>query len=331
MVDKKTIEWIIKKISGKKILVIGDIIADEYITGNTYRLSREAPIPIIRFQSSEIKPGGAGNVAMNIAALGGKATIAGVVGNDPYGEELKNTFNRNSISTEFLLVDNVQTIIKTRVLAGDRNTTMQQIFRLDRGINKSYSSEIFSKLRELINSNYKRFDAIVLSDYGEGLFTDNFIKWILRFSPYKKIIADSRFGFKKFKHITALTPNINEISHIYGKYVENMDELIKAMKKMKRLTSVKHILLKRGKDGISILSDNDRLISYPAFGNTEVADVTGAGDTALAAFSLALSSNISAERSAIFANIAGGIKVLKRGTVPVSKEEILRAINGKKI
>ncbi|MGC8926469.1 MAG: bifunctional heptose 7-phosphate kinase/heptose 1-phosphate adenyltransferase [Myxococcota bacterium] len=331
MVDKSTINWILQKIHKRKIMVIGDVIADEYITGNTYRLSREAPIPIIRFQSSEIRPGGAGNVAMNIAAMGGEATIAGVIGSDAYGKELKNIFRRNNISTDLLITDDTQTIIKTRVLAGDINTATQQIFRLDRGINSPYSIEVFSALKKIISSNIKRYDAVVLSDYGEGLFTDGFIRWIIKFSNQKKIIADSRFSLRKFKHITALTPNINELSQIYGKYVQGLEELIRALKRLKRLTSVKYILLKRGKDGISIFKDWDRLISFKAFGNTEVADVTGAGDTVLAAFSLAISSDISPKKSAIFANIAGGIKVLKRGTVPVSREDIIRAINGKKI
>ncbi len=331
MVDKKRIKEILQLISRKKALVIGDVIADEYIFGNTYRLSREAPIPIIRFQASEIKPGGAGNVAMNISSLGGEVSIVGIVGKDSYAGELFNTFAKNSVSTEMLLKEDVQTIIKTRILAGDINTSMQQIVRLDRGINADYPDMSYRALKKYLSTAINKYDVVVLSDYGEGLFTDEFIRWVLKTAYNKKVIADSRFKFKSFRHITGLTPNINEISQIYGRYIKTTEELEKAAKKLKKMTGTKYILLKSGKKGISILLHNDKLVSYPAFGNTEVTDVTGAGDTVLAAFSLALSGGIPPEESAQFANIAGGIKVQKRGTVPVSRDDILKAINGKKI
>lgn len=331
MVDKKSIKSILKQINGKKILVIGDIIADEYIFGNTYRLSREAPIPIIRFLSSEIKPGGAGNVAMNISAMGGKVSLAGIIGRDTYGKSLLETFKKNSVSIELIYTTDIQTVTKTRVLAGDVNTATQQIFRMDKGINTEYPQSSYKFLKNRINEALNRFDAVVLSDYGEGLFSNEFIRWVLRTTRGMKVVADSRFNFKRFKKITALTPNINEISHIYGKYIKTDEELEKAAKKLIRLTGVKYILLKKGKNGISILNSNKGMSSFPPFGNTEVADVTGAGDTVLAAFSLAISAGIPPKMAAQFANIAGGLKVQKRGTVPVSRDEIYKAINGKKI
>ncbi|MCX7943647.1 MAG: bifunctional ADP-heptose synthase [Deltaproteobacteria bacterium] len=331
MVIKNVIQSILNHINGQKLLVIGDIIADEYIFGNTYRLSREAPIPIIRYKSSEVKPGGAGNVAMNIASLGGKVSLVGVIGIDSYGTELIKIFQSNSVSTDLILTANIQTVIKTRVLAGDINTAMQQIFRLDKGINNDYPPNIYMSIKENISKAINLFDTIVLSDYGEGLFTKDFIRWILKIASRKKVIVDSRFNFKSFKNITALTPNINEISQFYGRFVQTDRELEKATKRLKKHTNAKYILLKKGREGIAILGDNNKYLSYPAFGNIEVADVTGAGDTVLAAFALALSAGIQSEKAAQFANIAGGIKVQKRGTVPVSRDEIIRVINGKKI
>ncbi len=331
MVDKKDILSILKKISGRRILVVGDIIADEYIFGNTYRLSREAPIPIIRFQSSEIKPGGAGNVAMNVAAMGGSVSIAGILGNDPYGRELLNIFKRNSVSTEMLCTNSLRTIIKTRVLAGDINTAMQQIFRLDRGISGGYPEDVYTFLKNRIKGQIRNFDAVVLSDYGEGLFSEEFIRWILKTASGMKVIADSRFSFKSYRKVTALTPNMNEISQIYGRYIQTDEELRKAALKLRKITGARYVLLKKGRNGIAILKENAKLTSFSAFGNTEVADVTGAGDTVLAAFSLAISAGIRPEKAACLANIAGGIKVQKRGTVPVNSTDILRAVNGKKV
>ena len=331
MIEKAEVRDILSRIFKRRVLVIGDIIADEYIFGNTYRLSREAPIPIIRFQSSEIKPGGAGNVAMNIAAMGGECSIAGITGRDSYSSELLNIFKRSSINCEGVFRDEVQTIIKTRVLAGDINTSMQQIFRLDRGINGSYSRKAYRYIKDFILLNLQKYDAIAISDYGEGLFSEGFIRWLLRVTDGIKVIADSRFRFRLFKGCFALTPNINEISQIYGKFVKEEVDIRKAALKLKRLTKARNILLKQGRNGLSILSEDLKMTYYPPFGNVEVADVTGAGDTVLAAFTLAVSAGISVKRAALFANIAGGIKVQKRGTVPVSNRDILRGINGRKV
>ncbi len=329
--EKSEIANILKRISGRKILVVGDIIADEYIFGNAYRLSREAPIPIIRFMNSEIRPGGAGNVAMNIASMGGSATLVGVVGKDIYAKTLLNIFEKSSIETGYILKEDTQTIIKTRVLAGDINTSLQQIFRLDRGIQNLYSSKIYERLKEIVAINIDKYDAICISDYGEGLFSNEFIRHLKRIIRGSKTVVDSRFNLLQFKNCMAMTPNINEISQIYGRYTRTQDEILSAAKKIKRNTGSRYILVKQGSKGLSVLKDNHKFISFPPFGNTEVTDVTGAGDTVLAAFSLALSADIPVEKAAMFANITGGIKVQKRGTVPVLAGDILRAINGKKI
>lgn len=331
VIEKEEIRHILTRIRGKKILVIGDIIVDEYIFGNAYRLSREAPIPIIRFISSEIRPGGAGNVAMNIASMGGSATLIGVLGKDVYAKELLNIFAKAKIETGYILSDDAQTVTKTRVLAGDINTSPQQILRLDRGIQNSYRPRIYKRLEEIISVNIDKYDAICISDYGEGLFNDGLIRQIRRISKGVKVLVDSRFNFIKFRGCLALTPNINEISQIYGRYTKSREEIISAAKKIKKITGSRYILIKQGSSGLSLLKENQRLISFAPFGNTEVADVTGAGDTVLAAFSLALSANISVTKAAGFANITGGIKVQKRGTSPVVVDDIIKAINGKKI
>lgn len=331
MVEKNRIRDILKRISKKKILVIGDIIADEYIYGHTYRLSREAPIPIVRFQSSEIRPGGAGNVAVNISAMGGEAIVAGVVGDDAYAKEIINIFRRHSVSPDAVVINRGPSIIKTRVLAGDVNSSMQQIFRLDRGINCAYPQRLYRSLKEEIIRHLSRCDAVVLSDYGEGLFAEGFIKWVLKVIKNKPVIADSRFNIKRYKRITALTPNLNELSMFFGRFIQKDSDFEQALKRLKRFTGARYILLKRGRSGITVMGEDGSIESFSAFGNTEVADVTGAGDTVLAAFSLALASGIGVIEAARFANIAGGIKVQKRGTVPVSREDILRAVNGRKV
>lgn len=331
VIEREEIRHILTRINGKKILIIGDIIADEYIFGNAYRLSREAPIPIIRFISSEIRPGGAGNVAMNIVSMGGSATLIGVLGKDIYAKELLNIFAKAKIETGYILSDDTQTVIKTRVMAGDVNTSLQQILRLDRGIQNIYQPRIYKRFQEIISANIDKYDAICISDYGEGLFDDGFIRWIRRISKRTKVFVDSRFNFIKFRGCLALTPNINEISQIYGRYTKSREEIISAAKKIKKITDSRYILIKQGSSGLSLLKENQRFISFAPFGNTEVADVTGAGDTVLAAFSLAMSANIPVTKAAGFANITGGIKVQKRGTSPVLVDDIIKAINGKKI
>lgn len=306
-----------KKFKNKKVVVLGDMIADEYIYGETARISREAPVLILEQQDRRLKPGGAANVVANIRAMGGCPIPIGVVGGDDYGAFIWEYFRNNDISTEGLKIDERKghrTIVKTRLMAGSHNTVCQQVLRLDRKP-EDIHKKIMDAMEDTFYTLMDSADVVVVSDYGEHTIRDSVITNLKMF--VKPILVDSRYRISMFEGVHTLVPNVDEI-----RAATLNNDLQVAMSNLFDRTKPQHILLKRGKHGIKYGSKSGSCVSYDAYGSDEVADVTGAGDTVLAAYALAIATDEPPSYAAQLANVAGGLQVTKAGTAVVTKDEL---------
>lgn len=309
-----------KKVRNLKILVIGDIILDEYIFGEVERVSPEAPVPVVKVLNKSYNLGGAANVALNIKKLGANVFLLGIVGNDFAGEIVIKKLKENGINTDFLINSyNWKTIIKTRVIA--RN---QQMIRIDcednYKIEGKYLKEFFLKYEELKNI----CDGIVIQDYEKGLLSKENINKIIK--NEKMIFVDPKFeNFFFYKNVTIFKPNLREVERVLGKNLKNEEEKISAIKYIKNKIRCKNIIMTMGEEGMMGIDENNRVFKVPS-NKVEVYDVTGAGDTVISLLSLSYLSGFDIISSAIFATIGAGIEVTKLGAVPIEKEELTREI-----
>ncbi|MFA6034848.1 MAG: PfkB family carbohydrate kinase [Myxococcota bacterium] len=326
----KKLERLIRSFKGRRVVVAGDIVADEFVYGRTNRLSREAPVPIVRYERADYMPGGAANAANNVAAMGGVVVPVGVVGMDEPGRQMVAMFQDRGVDTGGLIQDrNRPTVSKTRILAGDIGTVMQQMLRLDRG----GFGDVTGKLRLAVVERFRKAvqtaDCVIFSDYGEGVLCDHMRDEMLAIARRRGVVitADSRFKVHMFAGVHAVTPNLPELMQFARRDLIGVEEIEKAAASLQRKTGARGVLVKRGSNGMAVYKRGKPFQIYPPHGSAEVADVTGAGDTVIAAFSLALLAGAEMNEAAQIANIAGGIKVTKRGTATVSTAEILRELH----
>lgn len=308
---------------GKKILVAGDFISDVYIFGNIGRISREAPVLILDYQSEKIVAGGAGNVASNISSLGGIAFPLGIVGADKNGERLKNIISEKNSDCRGLIEDeSSSTISKTRIIAGGRATVSQQIVRIDRESLEPHVME--EKLLETLDEILPQIDGIVLSDYGSGTITPAIQKKIIDFSRAHGIpsIVDSRYSIEKFVGINFVKQNDSELARFYRRELKSEEMLHRAAWKLQKRLKSDGILITRGEKGMTLFESDGAIHDIPVEDVSEVFDVTGAGDTCVAAMILGLASGMTPAESARISNIAAGIAVRKLGTSTVSIVEL---------
>ena len=321
----KRLEKILKSFRGRRVVVVGDIVADEFVYGRTYRLSREAPVPIVRFDHSEIRLGGAANVVNNLLAMGAKSVPIGVIGVDGPGREVLSLFSQAGADTGGLVRDkNRSTITKTRILAGDVGTVSQQMLRLDRGSNGELTNRLRRTVVDSFEAAARGADSVIFSDYGEGILPDHLRDDLLARARRRGLcaVADSRFKIHMFRGVTAVTPNLPELAAYAKRFVETEEEIGRAAASLQRRTGCRGVLVKRGSRGMALHRRGRDLALFKPYGSVEVADVTGAGDTVIAAFTLALCGGGTMEDAGLVANIAGGIKVGKRGTATVSAAEL---------
>jgi len=304
---------IVDDFNGKKIGVIGDLILDKYIFGDVDRISPEAPIPVVLVSDEFSTPGGAGNVANNIAALGGTAYIVGLLGGDEAGEQLLQKFSERGIDTTGVIQNNQKpTTQKMRVIARS-----QHLVRIDKESNDYIDKRIEGRIVNFINENIDSWDALVISDYAKGLVTKIMVQKIINISNRRNkcIIGDTKpIHVPYFKNVYLLTPNLKESREITG-----MTDIKKAGKKIQRQLSC-NVLITQGVQGMTLFEGN-KVYHFPAKGK-EVFDVTGAGDTVVAGIALSLASGANLENATIIANHAAGIVVGKVGTATVSVEEL---------
>jgi rfaE bifunctional protein kinase chain/domain len=322
----KPAEWV-QRFAKARVVVLGDLVADEYVYGETERVSREAPVLIVRYESSETKLGGAANVAANVASLSGKVRPVGILGRDVAGRAMVEAFKAAKAETSsLLLLNNRCTETKTRILAGGRSTTRQQMLRLDRAAERPLTPTEQKRLRNAVREAARNAQALVVSDYGSGLFDDGLIQELRELSRRIPVCVDSRYNVRAFRGMTVVKPNEPELEAAVGHRLRSAADVETAGRKLLSELDVQALLVTRGRHGVSLFLPKRPTIQIPVWGPAEAVDVTGAGDTVLATLSLALAAGASFEEAAELANVAGGIVVQKPGTATCSREELLDAL-----
>jgi rfaE bifunctional protein kinase chain/domain len=319
--------------AGRRVLVVGDLIADEFIYGQVSRVSREAPVLILRYDTTEIIPGGAGNAAANVAALGGRALLAGLVGTDVEGRRLTASFPPGVDRRRVVRSREYRTPVKTRILAGGVHSAKQQVVRIDREAGWPLAESVSVAFARKLAPALQDCEAVVLSDYGSGLVTPALAAVVQRGVAKRTrrrpvpVVVDSRYRLLDYRGLTACTPNESEVEHLLGIEIDDdPPALEKAGRTLLRRTGTQAVLVTRGSRGMALFQPAQPTIHVPIFGSDQVADVTGAGDTVMAAFGLALAAGASFYEAARLANYAGGLVVMKRGTATVSARELSDAI-----
>ena len=312
------------------VTVVGDLVADEFIFGEISRVSREAPVLILKHRERVVVPGGAGNAVYNLADLGASVLPVGVVGDDEAGRLLLQRFRQKKIPVSGVVkMKGYTTPTKTRILAGHSHSARQQVVRVDREPEEREldATQIARFARECAKAS----DAMLISDYGYGAATPRILRAIQATKALDRIpvTLDSRHRMLEFSGITAATPNEPEVEEALGLHIGDEPRILAAageqvMKRMK----LDSLVITRGRDGMVAFSRKNEPVAIPIYGSDQVADVTGAGDTVIAAYTAALAAGAETEDAAVLANYAGGIVVMKRGTATVSAEELIAAVEG---
>lgn len=315
------------------VTVLGDMVADEFVFGEISRVSREAPVLILKHRERSVVPGGGANAVMNLAELGATVLPVGVVGEDEPGRLLLERFKAKKISTSGIVrLKNHVTTTKTRILAGMPHTARQQVVRVDR--EPEPLNETHAALLELISSARqfaKASDAMLVSDYGYGAATPRLLTFIRSDGSLGNIpvTLDSRYRLMEYTGVTAATPNEPEVEAALNVRIGHDDQgLHTAGERLMKEMGLESLVITRGSDGMVAFEGKQKPVAIPIFGSDQVADVTGAGDTVIATFTAALATGADTETAARLANYAGGIVVMKRGTATVSRQELLAAIEG---
>ncbi|CAN5211145.1 hypothetical protein BH20ACI1_BH20ACI1_19110 [soil metagenome] len=308
----------------KKIVIIGDLVADQFLHGTISRVSREAPVLILRHDETETSAGGAANAAVNVASLGGRAVLVGVVGKDANGQALLDKLCGEQVNCDFVLTsDKIQTTTKVRVLAGQHYAPRQQVLRIDYENKKSIDEELQNKLRENLLLSANEANAIIISDYDYGAANTEIAQVARKIAADKQIplLVDSRFNLKNFPNATTATPNQDEVEQILGKDFTEQDCV-----KLCENLGYQSLLVTCGNKGMLLIERGKPSVRIEAVGAKEPIDVTGAGDTVIAVYALGLASGLSFSDAANAANHAGGIVVMKKGTASTSSDELLKSL-----
>ncbi len=307
-----------------EVVVVGDFVADEYVYGETDRVSREAPVLIVRYESSELKPGGAGNAAQNLAALGVKVRAVGAVGDDPLGTALLDELEEVGVDVSGIVkVPGRPTEAKTRILAGGRSTRRQQMIRLDRAPAEPLPALVERRLVRTLEKLGRRADAVLASDYGSGavgpLAIDALRGLVKSGVP---VCVDSRYNLRAFTGLTMVKPNEVELEAASGVSLARRGGLDRAARTLQRRVGCEVLLVTRGRNGMSVFRRGAAPVHVPAHGSQDAVDVTGAGDTVAATFCAGLAAGGGAVQAARLANIAGALVVQKPGTATVTRAEL---------
>lgn len=313
---------------GRSILVIGDMVADIYLDGRISRISREAPVLVLEQAGEKVVAGGAANVVNNIATLGGKVHAVGLVGRDKSADGLREILTANGADVRGLIADDSRpTISKTRIIAGGRATVSQQIVRIDRESKAPMAPAVEAELRAYIKSVLPTVEGVVISDYGSGTVTEGLQTLLIDYCRAHDIpsIVDSRYAVRRFHGIGYVKQNDAEIAAAMGRELVTTEEIVAAAEELRQELAAKGVLVTRGELGM-VLVEHGAVREIPVSDKSEVFDVSGAGDTCVAAVILALAAGIAPATAARLSNIASGIAVRKLGTSTVSVRELAAAI-----
>jgi rfaE bifunctional protein kinase chain/domain len=328
-VSRQRLVSLVDSFASRRLVVAGDYVLDRFLYGHPKRVSREAPVLILRFRKEEDLPGGAGNTAANVHSLGGVPIPVGAVGEDEGGRTLRRVLEERGIATDGLLTAaGYETPSKTRILAGFPHGIKQQVVRYDRESSLPGDPAISAAISRLLEKAAGDAEGAILSDYGYGSVSGS-VNGLLRraLPPKAPILVDSRHGLVRFTGADAVTPNEEELEEWAGRPLgDDPADLEKAARDFQREIRCPVVLVTRGSRGMSLFCENAPAAWIPVHGTDQVADVTGAGDTVLATFSLAMVSGATPVEAALLANFAGGVVVMKMGTAVVTPAELKEAV-----
>lgn len=319
---------LIDRFGGRRIVVVGDLIADEFIYGRVARVSREAPVLILNYDTTEVLPGGAGNAARNVAALGGQARAVGLAGTDEPGRRMLDVLGAGVDVRGVARVRDWRTPTKTRILAGGIHSAKQQVVRIDRATGQRPGRAVRDAVTPRLARALRGCHAVLLSDYGTGLVTPAMAAAVRRaVGASVPLLVDSRYQLLKYRGITACTPNESEVEQLFDVTIgEDRRALEKAGRLLLDRLRSRAVLVTRGSRGMALFEPGKPTVHIEIYGSDEIADVTGAGDTVIAAMTLAIAAGASFADAARLANYAGGIVVMKRGTATASAAELRAAV-----
>lgn len=329
--DSAQLLALVGALKGRTVAVVGDVVADEFVYGRVARVSREAPVLILEYDSTEIVPGGGGNAANNVAALGGRASLVAVVGRDEPGRRLLRALHPRVNQRPIVRAAGLATPVKTRILAGGIHSAKQQVVRIDKGIGGDVDARARAAFESQALDTSLSVDAVLVSDYGSGLVSPALVAKIKaaikRAGRPIPVLIDSRYQLLRYRGLTACTPNESEVEQALGVRIsDNPRALERSGRAVLERTAMGAVLVTRGSRGMSLFVSGAATLHIPIFGSDEIADVTGAGDTVMATMTLALAAGATFENAARLANYAGGLVVMKRGTATVSAGELVRAV-----
>jgi D-glycero-beta-D-manno-heptose-7-phosphate kinase len=331
-VDSDRLLELIDRFAKVRVAVFGDLIVDEFIYGDISRVSREAPVLILNYDSTEIVPGGAGNAANNVTALGGSAVSIGFAGQDETGRRLIDALRRSVDVRSVVRPRGFRTPTKTRILAGGIHSAKQQVVRIDRSAGPELGDAERAAIRKNLLKAAARCDALLVSDYGGGAVSPSLVVEAQKSLRQRRgvvppVLVDSRYSLLRYRGMTTCTPNESEVEQLLGVRIrDNLRILERAGREVLRRTRSAAVLITRGSRGMALFEPDRPTVHIPIYGSDQIADVTGAGDTVIATMTLALGAGSSFVEAARLANYAGGIVVMKRGTATVSINELRNAV-----
>jgi len=320
---------LVREFARCRVTVVGDLIADQFLYGEISRVSREAPVLILRHERTETVPGGAANCAANLAALGAQTALVGVVGADESGRALLDKLNKRSIDCRSVIsADGHVTATKVRILAGQAHAPRQQVIRVDYEGTPLADVGIKAQLAERLRAACAAADVVIISDYNYGVVCAEVIERLRACVRERAlpVLVDSRFRLLEFAGFTSATPNEDEVEHVLGRRLADTATLGEAATELCARLGFAALLITRGPGGILLLERARAPLHIPAVGSREAVDVTGAGDTVIATYALALARGASFAEAAHLANYAGGLVVMKRGTATVTAQELLASV-----
>lgn len=331
LIDLRDLAERVEKFSRKTIVLLGDFVADEFRFGEISRVSREAPVLILKHRETHLAPGGGANAANNLVSLGARVLPVTAVGDDAAGDALVRYFRQRGVDTSGILrVKGFTTPTKSRFLAGWAHTVAQQVLRVDCEPQLPLPQLTRKKIRQKLSTSLRRAHALAISDYGFGVATPELVREATaRFGNSLPITVDARYRLHSYARsgVTSATPNEAELEAEHHTAIgSNVEELVRVGSATLSAMKLKALLVTRGRHGAALFEPAHRHTFIPVYGPDQAVDVTGAGDTVLAAYTLALACSASPLEAAHIANIAGGLVVMKRGTATVSRQELLNAI-----
>jgi rfaE bifunctional protein kinase chain/domain len=329
---KEELHRLIQRFPQCRVLLYGDLVLDRFILGSPKRISREAPVLILRFEEQKDVPGGGANAMANILSLGGQAVAVGVVGSDEQGKVLREALaSRGADLSRVLELPGLRTVTKVRILAGGPSALKHQVARYD--IEDTVGDgAVREALLDALAELAPGVQAAAISDYGYGTVFPQGVQVLRRHLPSGALaVADSRFALASLGPVDGATPNLEELSAHAGHFPRTDREVAEAAEQLRRKLKAQFIVATRGSQGLTLVQQGCRPLHLPVFGTDQVADVTGAGDTVLATLTLALAAGGTPRQAATLANLAGGLVVMKAGTATVSPEELHAAVDAARL